>query len=168
MDIFAHGFWSYAIFHRRSYALKAVLAGILPDIVSFGPHFLLSIFAGTFTRGKPGIETISDSTFMLYNFTHSFIIFIFVALLIFIITKKVYLWLLAWPLHTFVDIFTHSTDFFPTPFLFPLSSYKFDGHAWGNKYFMIANYSVLIIVYLLIFYYSRKRKIGTKKHSKNN
>ncbi len=158
MDIFSHGLWSYAVFHRKKYALKAVLAGVLPDIISFGPHFILSIFVGSFISGKPNLSSIPNYIFTMYNLTHSLIIFIFVALLLFLITKKFYVWLLAWPLHTIVDIFTHDINFFPTPFLWPLSNYRFNGYSWGHPKFLIVNYSLLVIVYIFIFLYNKKLK----------
>mgnify|MGYP001574126082 FL=1 len=157
MDIFSHGLWSYAIFHRKKYALKAVLAGILPDILSFGPHFILSIFAGSFVRGKPSLSSIPEYVSTLYNLTHSLIIFTIVVLLIYIFFRKFYIWLLAWPLHTFVDIFTHDASFFPTPFLYPISNYRFNGYSWGHPKFLLIDYSLIVLVYIFIFY-SKKRK----------
>ena len=159
MDIFSHGLWSYAVFHKnKSNAVKALLSGILPDIISFGPHFILSIFSGSFVRGKPSLNSIPEYIFTLYNLTHSLIIFILSALLIYIITKKFYIWLLAWPLHVFVDIFTHDASFFPTPFLFPISDFRFNGYSWAHPEFLLINYSLIILVYIYIFIYRKKQK----------
>ena len=120
-----------------------------------------------FVRGKPSLSSIPEYVFTLYNLTHSLITFIVAALLIFIITKKFYLWLLAWPLHTTVDIFSHGIDFFPTPFLWPLSNYKFNGYSWGHPKFLLVNYALIIIVYLYIFLIYKRRKKHDKSRRNN-
>jgi len=39
-------------------------------------------------------------------------------------------------------------EFYATPFLFPISEYRFPyGVSWGNTYYMIINYSALILVW---------------------
>ena len=40
---------------------------------------------------------------------------------------------IAWPFHIILDFFTHSIEYFPTPILWPISDYKFDGIPWSNK-----------------------------------
>ncbi len=63
----------------------------------------------------------------------------------------------AWPLHIMCDIPTHSLRFFPTPFLWPLSTPFYDGTPWGNRLFMMMNYSALVGVYAVYFF--RRSKI---------
>jgi hypothetical protein len=51
-----------------------------------------------------------------------------------------------------MDIPTHTSDFFPTHFLYPLSNVHVNGMSWGSPWFMLLNYSVLLIIYgFLIF-----------------
>lgn len=166
MDIFSHGLWSYVIFNKKD-KWKAVLSGILPDVISFGPYFVMSIFAGSFTRGKPGLDSLPSYVFSLYNITHSFITFVLIALLLYIITRKFYLWLLAWPLHVFIDIFSHDASFFPTPFLYPISSYRFSGYNWAHPKFIIINYILLIIAYVYLSA-NKKRNKDDKPERDNN
>ena len=74
--------------------------------------------------------------------------------------NKDFAWpMLAWPMHIIVDFFTHSIEFFPTPILWPISDYRFDGVPWSNPYVLVINF-VLIFV---IFIYRRKNKKALTK-----
>ncbi len=76
--------------------------------------------------------------------------------------KVVYSRLIYWPmwgwlLHILIDIPTHK-NFYETPFLFPLSGYRFShGISWGHPTFMIINYGALAAVYLFWFLVLRKK-----------
>src|SRR5207245_8936033 len=63
----------------------------------------------------------------------------------------------AWGLHILCDIPTHSTRFFPTPFLWPFPTPYYNGTSWGNKTFMLANYAGIALTYLVLVY--RKSKL---------
>jgi len=164
MDTFAHGLWSYAVFHRKKYVWLAALFGVLPDILSFGIIFAINLTNGNFHRGPPSISSLPDWLFAAYNLTHSFVMFAAVFLIIYIITKKWFWPLTAWAIHILIDIPTHSFRFFPTPFLWPLSDYKFDGISWGTRWFMLLNYSALIIVFILIAHNKAKKKRIVRKN----
>lgn len=152
MDIFAHFFWAYAVFRKSKKPLIAAFFGILPDLLSFGLLFIANIFSGkSFPRGPPNPATVPLFITNSYNFTHSLIIFLIALLIIYLITKKFYVFLLGWPLHILIDIPTHTSKIFPTPFLYPISTYTFSGISWGDPRFIIVNYSVLLITYLFIF-----------------
>jgi hypothetical protein len=87
-------------------------------------------------------------TGQVYPYSHSFITFGIVFLIAWIIYRRPRFELLGWALHIFIDIFTHPAAFYPTPFLFPISSYKFlHGVAWSEKWFMITNYSTMLLVW---------------------
>jgi|SRR3989344_1955576 len=158
MDTLAHGLWTYAAFHKKKYAWLGAFFGVLPDLLSFGMLFVFNIFTGNFHRGKPALESLPDWLFSAYNMTHSLIVFAAVFLLIFFITKKWFWPMLGWPIHILIDIPTHSTRFFPTPFLWPLADYRFDGISWGTPWFMLLNYSSIIIVYFWIAHSRAKSK----------
>ncbi len=163
MDTLAHGLWSFAVFHRKKYVWLAVLFGVLPDLLSFGMIFLINILNGNLRRGPPPLSSLPDWLFAAYNMTHSFIIFIAVFILIYLITKK-WLWpLTAWAIHILIDIPTHSSRFFPTPFLWPLSNYKFDGISWATGWFMLLNYGALMAVFLIIARNKAKEKKSKAK-----
>lgn len=171
MDVFAHGLWTWIGTKLANLKLKTklnakltVLFGILPDIASFAPLFiwlLFNIVSSNFSFAniphpvdiEPATQDtllIFKATSLIYSITHSLIIFIIVFMAIFLIKQKFFLPLLGWLLHIIIDIPTHSYKFYPTPFLWPLSSWKFNGFSWGNKWFMLANYSLILIAYLLI------------------
>ena len=168
MDIFAHGLWSYAIFHKKKYVWLATLFGILPDSLSFGILLVIYIATGKFHRGPPPINSIPSWVYAAYNFTHSLVMFACVFLLVFMITKRWFLPLIAWAIHVLIDIPTHSFRFFPTPFLWPISDYKFDGISWGTPWFMVLNYSSLLIVFIVIARNRAKEKKIRQQTLKNN
>ena len=56
----------------------------------------------------------------------------------------------GWFIHVLMDIPTHSGMLYPTLFLWPLSDWYYDGNSWGTLWFMIANYSCLLIVFILL------------------
>src|SRR3989338_9551381 len=93
MDIFAHGLWSFGIFHKKKYVWWVVLFGVLPDILSFGILLIINILGGNFIRGRPSLESLPNWLYSAYNMTHSLIIFLAVFLVVYLITKK---WF--WPL----------------------------------------------------------------------
>ena len=165
MDIFAHGLWSYAVFHRKKYVWLAVLFGLLPDFLSFGIIFVINLLNGNFHRGPPAISSLPKWLFAAYNMTHSFVMFLAVFIAVYLITKKWKWYMVAWPLHVLIDIPTHSFRFFPTPFLWPLSDYKFDGISWATGWFMLLNYSALMAVFIIIAHNrAKEKKAKFKKH----
>ena len=163
MDTLAHGLWSFAVFHRKKYVWLATLFGILPDILSFGIIFAINLINGNLRRGPPPLSSLPDWLFAAYNMTHSFIIFLAVFLLVYFITKKWFWPLAAWAIHILIDIPTHSSRFFPTPFLWPLSGYKFNGISWAAGWFMLLNYGALITVFLIIARNKPKKKTTSFK-----
>ena len=158
MDIFSHGLWTLTMFYRKPYRWYAALIGIAPDLISFGPHFVYSMLFNSFRFGSPDISTLPAYIFTLYNLSHSFIVFLAAAAVAYILTNKLP-WIMAgWGIHVLVDIPTHTERFFPTPFLFPLSSLKFSGISWGTPWFLLADYIVLLLVFIYLIFGSRIKK----------
>jgi hypothetical protein len=54
-------------------------------------------------------------------------------------------------LHVIMDVPTHSYEFFPTPVLWPLAAWKFDGRQWMTPGILVPNFVVLILLYGLWF-----------------
>jgi len=100
-----------------------------------------------FSHGTPPESTIPPYVHHLYNVTHSFVLFLAVFALLWVLTKKPVWELGAWGLHVLVDIPTHSFAFFPTPFLWPLFDWKFDGWQWNQSAILIPNFTVLFLFY---------------------
>lgn len=171
MDVFSHGLWSAVIFkavnnkQKTGFKIKeAAFWGIFPDLFAFTIPFVGLFWNWSFhgvnladmPRPSEVEPPLQDTlwTFRLatnlYNYSHSLIIFVLIFGLIYFIFKKPRYEMLAWLLHIFIDIPTHSYKFYPTPFLWPVSSLKVDGFSWAHSWFLIINYSALIIVYFLL------------------
>jgi len=163
MDIVSHGLWGGIAFGRKNPKnyLIAFLIGVSPDIFSFG-FFWIARWLGlaeeiSFSGGHPDQSLIPQYVHILYGITHSLIIFFIVFFLIWFLLKKPY-WLLgAWFIHILIDIPTHSFDFFPTPFLWPVSNYMVNGISWGNPIIFFPDVIILILLYTIFFWKKIKR-----------
>ena len=174
MDIFAHGIWSgiggkIARLNGSKIKLwKPVLWGMFPDLFAFTLLFGWLVFnalfgtgqLGNFEKNEPAVKDtnwITVVTSMLYSFSHSIFIFGIIFLVVYVILGRFVWEMLGWLGHIIVDIPTHSYKFYPTPFLWPFSKWKFDGISWGNKWFMIANYSLIVLFLVVIWWKGRKK-----------
>jgi len=174
MDIFAHGLWTGAGYRFISQKLgepeKAkpfklwltVFWGIFPDLFAFTPTFLWLIWMRAF--GNPAVTSFSHLDTLepaiqdtipflrlahsLYNISHSLIVFFTIFGLVWIFMRRPAWELVAWLVHILIDIPTHTYRFFPTPFLWPVSTWKFNGFSWGTPWFMLLNYSAIVVAYL--------------------
>lgn len=174
MDILSHGLWGIAAAKGVNLKIKnenkinfkaAVFWGFFPDLFAFTVPFTLALFNAIFKIGEefnlPKPEQIEPMardgqiTFVianfLYNISHSIIVFIFVFAIIFFFFKKTNFSMLAWLLHIFMDIPTHSYKFFPTPVLWPVSEWRFKyGFSWANIWFEAINYGLLIAIFIFL------------------
>lgn len=162
MDIFSHGLYGGVAFGRKSrvsYA-KSFFFGIMPDLFSFGILFglsALSLVSGPhFRTGAPAVHEVPAYISSLYSITHSLVIASVVIGIVWMVRKKFLIELFAWPLHILVDIPTHSSAFFPTPFLWPLSDFTMNGVSWGQPMIFYPNIAILIVLYL--WWYVRRHK----------
>lgn len=165
MDILSHGLWGGVLAGRKNRKdyWAAFSLGLFPDLFAFGIPAVLSIIeaisgnGGGRIFGKPDIASIPEYVFSLYNISHSLIIFSLVFITVWYWRKKPYIPMLAWSFHILLDIFTHSSEFFPTPFLWPISNYKFNGISWGNPWIFLPNVAGLAIAYIIFWYYRKKQ-----------
>jgi hypothetical protein len=135
-----------------------IFFGVFPDLVAFTPVFVYIfyrwIFQGLkfeFIRPEDGGSIPLDGlSHHLYNFSHSLVIWAVVLAIVWIIIKRFPWVLLGWALHICIDIFTHTSEFYPTPFLFPLSKFHVSGVSWAEPVFMAVNYGALVILYLFL------------------
>jgi len=168
VDIISHGLYGWAVFgnkNKKEFRLSAAF-GILPDFLSFGLPFVgiaITLLSwGDITAFRPWMPHNEPSyVHVIYNVTHSLIIRALVSGVLRRINKKPVKASFAWLLHILIDIPTHSLAFFATPFLRPLSNYKFDGIPRSNKMIFIPN---LIVLTLLYSYYFRKKYKKASKH----
>lgn len=178
MDIFAHGLWAGAAYkavnkkNKRPLNVKlAAFWGVFPDLFAFTiPSVWLFwnlAFGGLSFADLPRPEETEPApqdtlpifrlASLLYSISHSAIIFFIISGIVFLILRRPIWELGGWLLHILLDIPTHSYQFYPTPFLWPLSGWKFDGFSWGTPWFLVLNYAAIITVYLLLR--KKKRKI---------
>jgi membrane-bound metal-dependent hydrolase YbcI (DUF457 family) len=162
MDFVSHALWGGFAFGRRTRKafFKAAGISILPDVLTeglFGLLFLLNIGGmPNWDHGHPNITAYPLWAQNFYNLTHSFIVFALAFFLIWAIRRKP-VWIVgAWGLHILIDIPTHSIELFPTPFLWPLSEYKFNGVGWHNPIVLGVNILLLLGIFLL-WLWQRKR-----------
>ena len=122
----------------------AFLWGAIADLVPFTVPVVYSIFKGiAFWAGEnPEMLQVSQN---MYQYTHSLVIFGALFLLVRAITKKWHLPMLGWALHIVMDMPLHAPEYFPTPFLFPLSSWTLPfGISWTTWWIWGSVWIVLI------------------------
>lgn len=163
MDIVSHGLWGGAALGRKSRNLYFLAFGlsVLPDLLAEGVMFSLAYLKldgmPSLENGHPELVEFPVYARNFYNVTHSFIVFSILFAIVWAVGRKPFYPLIAWAVHIGIDIPTHSLDLFPTPFLWPLSDYRFDGIGWRSPIIMIPNIVLLGTVYGL-WYYRRKRR----------
>lgn len=163
MDIVSHGLWGSLAFGRKSRKgfWLAFLFGIGPDLFSFGPFFAAS-FLGFAERPRFGSEPPDPSLIpayvhQLYHVTHSLPLFAVFFLVLALILRRPLWEFGAWGFHVLFDIPTHSYAFFPTPFLWPISEFKFNGWQWGSPWIFFPNIGALAVLYFWFFLRRRRR-----------
>ncbi len=165
---------------RKSAAVSPWLAafwGVFPDLFAFSIPFawliLGPLFGDSVPRiGPPATGELSPAAThwtvqlapVLYNYSHSLFVFFICLAFILIIYKRIPWEIGGWFLHILIDIPTHSFAFYPTPFLWPFSEWKFNGIAWATPWFMILNYASLAIISLIIFLIHRGNRSRSDDH----
>lgn len=180
MDILSHGLWSVAAANARNMKNpgesrirlgRAFFWGVIPDLAAFGIPFawlFWNIFLGNtsfsdFPRPESGGAGPSVNDYWLlgfasnvYNYSHSLLLFIIVFSVVWYWYGRPQWEMGAWGLHILMDIPTHTYQFFPTPFLWPVADLKVNGISWAEPWFMAANILLLVLTYG--YFYRRKRK----------
>ncbi len=165
MDILSHGLWGGVAFgrkNRRSF-WAAFSFGVLPDLLSFGPFFAL-VFLGlaqrpSFANEPPDPSLIPTYVHQIYSITHSLPVFALGFALLWLFFRRPVWEAMAWGIHILLDIVTHSYEFFPTPFLWPLSRFEFDGWPWAGPWIFFPNIALLAVFYA--WYFLSRRKTAT-------
>lgn len=168
MDTLSHALYGGVAFGRRSkrdYAI-AFLFGAGPDLLSFGPYLALAALGQySFAReesGRPDAAMIPDFVHAMYDGTHSLLVYaVFFAVLYALGKRKFALLTLGWPLHILVDMPTHARDFFPTPFLWPVSDFSFDGIPWSTPWIFFPNVALIVGLYGYWWYRRWSRRSTT-------
>ncbi|MFO1518802.1 MAG: hypothetical protein U1F57_03925 [bacterium] len=165
MDVLSHGLWGGLLFGKRRFFFWALLLGMAPDLISFGPFFLNWAFHGfpplPHAPGlrAPALEAIPPYVFAAYNVTHSLVVWTVAFLLLWAIFRKPVWIFCAWGLHILCDIPLHSSRFFPTPFLWPFPTPFVNGMPWSRPWFMVTNYSLLVLGFILVAWWRKKKTV---------
>lgn len=174
MDILAHGLWAIIAAKAANKKLQAAHAaampqlnvwrtafwGIFPDLFAFTPIFVWILFQKISGNNLPPFSpsnanayentAIGQFTHTLYHISHSIIAFAVVTGVVFLITRRIPWEMSGWLLHILIDIPTHSQAFFPTPIFWPVSGFTFNGFNWAATWFMILNYSAIVISFIFV------------------
>ena len=144
-DTFSHFLHGYFI-----YGLNGGLYSILPDLLSFGRLFLKNLpnKLKVIKEGrikdilkKPDLNLLDQTDYLLYNLFHSLIVWFFIYYFVKIKELKVVF------LAIIIDLFLHDKSYLPTPFLYPISDFKFNGIPWNSKKGWIISIIITIIIY---------------------
>lgn len=185
MDIFAHSLWTYAAARvaNRKLARKgkkplhvgwATFFGVWPDLFAGAVPFVglgISFLTGKLTaldfsrvnimeHASPRVDSLFGLWATLYHWSHSIPVFLIVFGLIWLFLRRPVWELLGWLFHILIDMPTHSAAFYPTPFIWPFSDFRVSGVSWGETWFMIANYSALLVVFIFLFWRNKNPSKG--------
>lgn len=177
MDILAHALWAGAgvTLARRRWPLTSatvattVILAALPDV----PHILpiMGWWLGgdgswatvrAYAVAVPGQEPLVPALVELWShhlhcIMHSGLVAGVVTLACGALLRTLWLPLLGWWSHIVIDVFTHSTNYYPVQVFYPLSERTFDGLAWNTPWFLVLNYVALAVTWCGLLYVWRKR-----------
>ena len=169
MDTLAHGLWGGAFFgQRRDSPWKwAFWLGMCPDLFSFGPYFTTHLPEiwhrwSNHQFGRPEHMLIPSYVYHAYNVTHSLVVWAVLFGIVWYYRGRIFWPLAAWGFHILCDIPLHSLRFFPTPYLWPFPTPFFNGIPWASGRFMLINYGLISVAYLIKMFYSKFHPIGLK------
>ncbi len=154
MDFLSHILWTNLVFKEAppSQRLLAVAFGVLPDPLAFLWALTPPVVKSMIAFKKPSQSLYRPFIFIIYRITHSLVIWTAVFLILWFCGFK---WLAiaycGWGFHILLDIFTHTKDVFPTRIFWPVSDFHFSGILWSNKWFLLCNYLVLLLMYLIFY-----------------
>ena len=177
MDIVAHSLWvglGVVAAARRwpvsaSQARAAVALAALPDVGHLIPIALWGLVGdGTWDalRGyafaTPGAEPWLPAGVQAWSHTlhcvmHSAIVAAVVTAIAWFRWRWILVPLAGWWAHIVIDVFTHSSAYYPSPVLYPITDRGFDGIAWPTPWFMVLNYAALAVAGLWLLRSSRRR-----------
>ncbi len=168
MDIVAHGLWAALgvafVRRRRPIAARTAAAvvalALLPDLAQLLPLLVLVARSGdlqvlhAYITALPGAQPLLPPAVALWSHhlhcvLHSAVVAAAVTALIRGFTRTWWLPLLGWWSHIVIDVFTHSTAFYPSPVLYPFTYWGFDGVAWNTPWFLVATYAAIGAVFVM-------------------
>jgi hypothetical protein len=182
MDVLSHGLWGLAISRHKLRWWVAISSGAVGDVIAFLPARIQELLAGTlnFKHEVRPLEDYPTVTQHLYNATHSILGLLLVFTLLWLTLKvspslirrlqrpgnepcsaaHLALWItIPWALHVAMDIPLHTIDFFPTPVLWPLSSWRFGGIEWAQAAVIVPNVLLLSVALWWSWWRLRRQEV---------
>jgi len=155
MDIISHALINNLIFQELPTTERwwAIVFGVAPDLVSFSAVMRLEFFKKVLFFKKIPHGFIPPAVFRIYRLTHSLVLWSAVFVVIWFLGFKLLAiaWL-GWAAHVLIDIFTHSAKSFPTKIFWPISDWHYSGFTWSSWKFLIAEYVILAVLYLIFYF----------------
>ncbi len=148
MDTVSHVLWGRGLFGFRGHPWLAFWFGAMPDLLSFGPFFLLNMFQGQWFKGRPPLTVVPDWTFFAYNLFHSLLVAGIVIWIVSFFRRDIAWAMLAWLVHILMDIPTHSKAYFATKMFWPVSDFSINGVSWTRPEIWFSNLAGLLILFL--------------------
>jgi hypothetical protein len=170
MDIFAHALWTGAVGLSVRHRIRRPISlgwlvfwGVFPDVFSFVIPAIVRISwyaTGVTPHLLPDAKSPPHFQWVwhLYYASHSMATFAVVFGVMWLLKKRPPLVLLGWLFHILIDIPMHQ-GMFALHFLWPLSSFAISGVRWENRWFMMANYGALLLVFSWMWIKKRYREI---------
>lgn len=175
MDTLSHALWGYASIRWRGPQTGrwSLITGAAPDLIfgatSFVGHLLTRGWSSLGTSeprdpriwlrdGPPTPPDLVEDYERYYVWSHSLVVLLGVAVIWYLARRRPPWLLLPWLLHLLMDIPTHER--YLTPFLHPLSDWRFEGWSWGRTPMLALNLCGLLVTYAMLYarYWSRHRK----------
>jgi hypothetical protein len=160
MEIVAHTLWATAagkVANRRMARVGIVwfaVWALVPDLFAFAPEVIVGLwrrFTGSATSHGLDFHHVGAQWGWLnvdrYDIGHSLVVFVAAFLMVWVMLRHPVWELLGWALHILLDIPSH-TAHYPTPFLWPTSSYYIAGVSWRQWWFAALNYGTLAALFL--------------------
>jgi hypothetical protein len=156
MEIVAHALWATAVAKAaqrkaapRLHAGWFALWAMFPDVLAFGPEIAAEVWRRVF-GGDTHRHVHHLLGFDLYEPGHSLVVAAGVFAVASLLLRRPAWAVLGWALHIAMDIPTHTARY-PTPFLWPVSSYRIIGISWRQWWFMAVSYGALAGVFLALW-----------------
>ena len=156
MDLLSHVLLNNLVFKELPLKTRwwPLIFGVAPDIIGFGTMYRLEYLKKVLFFNKLPAEYVPQRVFVVYNIAHSLVIWLLVFSVLYFLNFQLFALLYCgWLVHIVADIFTHSahSSTGATKILWPLSEWCFPGLAWSQKKFLVFNYGLFAILYLLIY-----------------
>lgn len=161
----------FLIFRKKGRKVLSwgIFGSIFPDLPMIFSFFFLFLYVNITWQWEFNHEVLHDQFIdrFLSPIIHSFLFWISIFLVYFLVRKKGYIeqfkaFLIGWFLHIFIDLLTHKGEWTWNHF-YPLNFKPIEWILYYlNPYFFVMEYFIFIIIFTLIYIKKRKIKMDKK------